>query len=116
MAQKQVQNTCSVCGRPLEPSFCLNCAGSGKVKAGLFGKRVCEVCGGTGRVLQCPRWVTHAAQGLPNVGRSAPRPTGGGFATPIHRTCPTCKGTKGIRLPFTGQAGPCPTCKGKGWV
>jgi DnaJ-class molecular chaperone len=116
MPKEEIAGTCSVCGRLLEAHVCAKCAGSGKVKAGLLGKRACERCRGTGRVLQCPDWLAHFTKGLPKVGGISFKPTGGAPATPVRQTCPVCKGTKGIRMPFTGQAGPCPRCKGKGWV
>jgi DnaJ-class molecular chaperone len=116
MARKEVSNACRVCGKGLEAHVCAACAGSGKVKAGLFGKRACETCGGTGSVLQCPDWFGHLSHRPARTVGTMFKPTSGNSATPMRRTCPMCKGTRGIRHPMTGQAGPCPRCKGKGWV
>jgi DnaJ-class molecular chaperone len=116
MVKKGLLKTCSVCGKPLELHLCPACAGTGKVRSGLFGKRACERCGGTGRLLLCPDRLSHFTAGLPKVGDVTFKPASGGLGTPARRTCPTCRGTRGIRHPFTGQAGPCPTCGGKGWV
>jgi DnaJ-class molecular chaperone len=115
MPNKALQNTCIVCGRLLEPEVCVKCRGTGQVKGGLLGKRACKACAGTGRVQVCPDWSTHVANWQSGRDWAPQKPTGGA-AIPIHQTCPLCKGTKGIRMPFTGQAGPCPRCKGKGWV
>jgi DnaJ-class molecular chaperone len=116
MVKKGLLRTCSVCGKLLEVHPCRACAGTGKARDGLFGKRACERCHGTGRLLLCPDRAMHLAGALPKVGGVGVGPAGGGLGTPARRTCPTCKGTKGIRHPFTGQAGPCPRCGGKGWV
>lgn len=69
-AKKQVQNACGVCGKPREWHVCATCGGSGKAKAGLFGKRDCGQCGGTGRLLQCPDGHVPLVLQLPKVGRA----------------------------------------------
>jgi DnaJ-class molecular chaperone len=115
MANKEPQRTCAVCGKPLELRECLACGGSGKVRAALVLKRTCERCGGSGRLWLCPDWIKHLAGGMPKIGNINFKPTGARSATPLRRTCPLCKGAKGVRGPF-GQVGPCPRCHGKGWV
>jgi DnaJ-class molecular chaperone len=103
---------CSVCGRPFEWQVCFNCKGSGQVKAGLFGKRACQHCGGRGGFLRCPGWLGHLVQGLPKAGQGQRMPSARGSS--VHPICPRCQGTK---VMFVGtMEAPCPECKGKGWV
>ena len=110
-----IGNSCSICGKQLEAQVCLTCKGSGQVRAGLLGRRPCQVCGGTGTVHLCPDGAQHLLAKRSKLGAFTVKPKGG--IPPVARqTCPICRGTKGIRLPMTGQAGPCPRCKGKGWV
>jgi len=97
------ERRCVVCGKPLQMQVCKTCKGIGKVRSGLFGQRDCQACGGEGFLHVCPDAWKHALGQGPK-------------ASPQRRVCPTCRGTKGIRHPMTGQIGPCPRCGGRGWV
>jgi DnaJ-class molecular chaperone len=104
---------CSVCGKPLEWQVCSKCAGAGKVKAGLFGKRTCPQCGGRGGFLRCHGWLGHLAQGLPGAGQVQRKLAS--RESSVHPLCPRCQGTKVIFVGGTMEL-PCPECNGKGWV
>jgi DnaJ-class molecular chaperone len=103
---------CSVCGKPLERRECTVCAGSGKVSAGLFGKRACKACGGKGSYLRCPSLVAHLAERHPKAGQGELRRTAHGSS--VHPLCPRCHGMK---VTFVGNMEiPCTECDGRGWV
>ncbi len=116
MPRIEDQDSCSICGKRLESFKCIACKGSGQVKAGLFGKRACQVCGGTGNVHRCPDSAKHLLMKGSRIGAFTVKPTSGNIPKPVGQTCPLCRGTRGVRHPMTGQVGPCPRCKGRGWV
>lgn len=115
MLNINVSKKCRVCGKPLERHLCLKCFGAGEIGQGLLNKRACKACAGTGWVYTCPDQKKHPPA-QKTIGGIAGTSTGAGMLKPQRKRCPTCQGTKGIRHPFTGQAGPCPTCGGTGYV
>jgi len=115
MTNKRDPGVCTVCGKPLKMYTCPTCGGSGKVRLHLVLKRGCEACGGTGWVRRCPDQFAHLVQAASPTRNLVSRHAPANLVNLAHRTCPMCKGTRGVRL-ANGQAGPCPTCKGRGWV
>lgn len=114
MSNEERQDHCRVCGKRLEPFKCAKCNGSGRVRFAPSCSPLCEACGGTGTVHSCPDLLKHLRKNrkLPGL---LDEPLGGGVSSPARKTCPTCRGTRGIRHPVYGNIG-CPRCGGRGWV